>query len=389
MPNSIPPECLSKLELLRERFSKIDDPRQASKVEHTLGEILMICLCATLCGCGDGPSAIAMFGTNQEEWLRLFLPLRNGIPSHDTFNNVLGVACPAAVAELLGSCVGEDQKTFNIDGKVLRGSAGSEKPALCIVRAWADGARMSAGQVSCEEKSNEIEAIPRLLASLELEGATVTIDAAGCQTQIAAQIDKADGSYVLALKANHKGAYEAAVKHFDTLDKKTEDESGIEIGSSVTQFTTEEVNRGRYEARTCTVESDLGFFSKSWKWAGITCVARVRSEVCRSSSSGADGAEATIEDRFYLCSCASDAEGILEKVRGHWSVENRCHWVLDVVFGEDGCRISDKNTAHNLSMLRELAAHCFHKAKKKGRESMKMMQLQAALDPVFRLELLQ
>ena len=206
---------------------------------------------------------------------------------------------------------------------------------------------------------------------LQLKGATVTIDAAGCQSAIAEQIDEAGANYILALKGNQGLAHDTVRKHLNSLGRPAD--AG-----------TEECAHGRYEKRECWVEDDLSFFGKSWKWQGITCVARIRRETCRPGARGADSAEASVEEHYYLCSAPPDAETIMSTVRRHWRIENRCHWTLDVVFGDDACSVRDGNAARNLSSLRDMAMHMLRKHHDKG--TLPNKRQRAVLDPNFRAE---
>lgn len=365
----------ASLQEIRLRFAFLRDTRQLGKVLHSLPDVLMCALCAMICGCEDY-SSMASFTKHRLDWLLEFLPLENGAPSHDTFRNVFmmvrpedfAVVIPGMFSDLSGSHVA-------VDGKALRSFYDPEKRKclLHLVRAWVDERSLCVGRVACKEKSNEIEAIPRLLESINLSGATVTIDAAGCQTAIAEQIDNAGGSYILALKGNQGEAHDTVKTHFGSIVRPSD-------------AATEEMGHGRYEKRECWVEEDLDFFDKSWKWQGLNCVVRIRRETCRKESRGTDGLEANVEDQYYLCSAEAEAEDILATVRRHWGIENRCHWVLDVVFGEDGHPVRDQNAAQNLSTLRDLSIHLLrqHPAKM----SMPKKRLEAMLDPNFRTEII-
>lgn len=364
----------ASLNELREEFAEITDPRQTGKVRHPLPEVLLSGLCAMICGCDDY-CAMAEFARHRLEWLREWLPLDEGSPSHDTFRNVFMMVRPDEFTAALSRWQGPAGKThLAIDGKAIRSSFDSEhgKCLVHLLRAWVDERSLCAGQVACEAKSNEIEAIPRLLETLELEGATVTIDAAGCQTAIAEQIDDAGGNYVLALKANQGQAYNTVKGHFEKS-----------LGSSYAM--TEEHSHGRYEKRECWIEEDLGFFAKSWKWQGLRCVARIRRETCRPGSRGSDGREATVEEHYYLCSTLPDARSVLGLVRQHWGIENRCHWTLDVVFGEDASPVRDRTAARNLSTLRDLAIYLLRSHPSKA--TLPKKRLKAMLDPNFRAEI--
>ncbi len=370
MSDDISHKHAESLSRLSELFADLPDVRQPGKVSHPLGEVLACAFCSMLCGYATF-TGMATFAESQVSWLRKFLKLEEGAPSHDTFRNVFIALDPDAFAAALAAWAGELYgKHLAIDGKTIRGTG------VHMLRAWVDDISISAGQVACKKHSNEIEAIPRLLDALALRGTTVSIDAIGCQTEIASQIDAAGGRYLLALKGNQHDAHEVVRNHFKG-------------GGSSACARSEEFVRGRHEVRTCLIESDLGFFGKSWKWAGLTCVARVRAEVCRSGGQGADGMEATREDRFYLCSLPPEEatpETILDLARAHWSVENRCHWTLDVVFGEDACPVRDKIAARNLSTMRGMVLHLLRDDPING--SLKSKQQRAALDPSYRTKLI-
>ena len=281
MSQDIPQEHLDSLKKLTSLFAGLPDTRQPGKVQHPIGEVVAIAFCSMVCGLGHF-TEMGVFARTQVGWLRQFMDLRGGPPSHDTFRNVLSNVRTDAFVAILAEWAGPAHgRHVAVDGKTLCGTG------IHLVRAWVDSLGISAGQVACAEKSNEIEAIPRLLDALELAGAVVTIDAMGCQREIASRIDLADAYYLLALKGNQGEAYDKVREHFGAGD--------IQRGSCARS---EEISKGRYELRTCTEEEDLSFFGKSWTWAGITSVVHVRSEVCRHGGSGADGAETSVEHRY-------------------------------------------------------------------------------------------
>ena len=365
------------LEALRTKFAQLNDPRQRGKVLHRLDEVLLIAFCSTLC---DGESFIDMedFAHSQLPWLRSFLSLEHGAPSHDVFRNVLMAVEPhTMLAVLTGWCGELCGKHIAIDGKAMRGTQDSEsgKYRVHLLRAWVDDYHLSAGQVACEEKSNEIEAIPRLLSSLQLKGATVTIDAMGTQGPIAEQIIDGGADYALALKANQKGAHQAVCEHFERAQKQSISPEHHR------QSHTLELSHGRCERREYTITEDLSWYDKSWKWAGLRSVAQVRRQVQRSREG-----PMVEEEHYFLCSFPADANRLAELVRGHWSVENRCHWVLDVTFGEDHCQVRDRNAAQNLTILREMVIHTLHREPSKL--SLRRKRKRTALDPNFRLQIL-
>ena len=297
----------STLKALQSRFAQVPDRRQQSKVRHRLDEVLMVALCAMLCDC-DSFTDMADFAGYQLLWLRHFLGLVNGPPSHDVFRNVLLALRPQALLDILTSWCGElTGKHIAIDGKALRGTHNAEqgKYLVHLVRAWVDDYSLSAGQVTCAEKSNEIEAIPRLLDTLMLQGATVTIDAMGTQAPIAEKIHEAGADYVLALKANQKGAFQAVETHF-----KEAAEASLPTARHL-QSETLELSHGRCERRHYTITDDLEWFHKSWKWAGLQSVAQVRRSIQRNHESPLHE-----EVHYFLCSFKADPERLAKLVRG-------------------------------------------------------------------------
>lgn len=365
------------LKLLQARFAQIPDMRQQGKVLHRLDEVIMVALCAMICDC-ESFTGMEDFAQTQLVWLRGFLVLKHGAPSHDVFRNVLLALRPQALLDILTGWCGElTGKHVAIDGKTLRGTYSAEqgRHLVHLVRAWVDECSLSAGQVVCAEKSNEIEAIPRLLDSLSLSGATVTIDAMGTQGAIAEQIHAAGADYVLALKANQKGALQAVEAHFK--EQMQTSATGIRQCRSETL----ELSHGRCERRSYAMTDQLDWFHKSWKWAGLQSVAEVRRSIQRNHES-----PLLEEVHYFLCSFKADVQKLAALVRGHWSVENRCHWVLDVTFGEDHCQVRDVNGAHNLSILREMTLKALRTEPSKL--SLRRKRRRAALDPAFRLQIL-
>jgi len=363
---------LASLGKLRALFATLPDIRQGSKVAYALDEVLMMALCAMLSDCGDF-TEMEVFAETQEHWLRTFLPLPNGTPSHDVFRNVFMALTPQALLAILTAWGAElSGQHVAIDGKALRGTwdGAAGKCQVHVVRAWVDAHSLSAGQVTCAEKSNEIEAIPRLLEALQLKGAVVTIDAAGTQCVIAEKIHEAGADYVLSLKANQKNTLAAVAEFFASAPR-----------AALVRTVTLEKRHGRCERREYSISEDLSWFHKSWKWPGLRSVARVRRVVQRDKT----GPPLT-EVHYFLCSIPADAKRLAALVRGHWSVENRCHWVLDVVFGEDHSQVRDPAAAHNLSILREMALKALRNETSKG--SLRSKRKRASLDSSFRLNLL-
>lgn len=380
-------EDLSVLNRLHAAFASLPDTRQPGKVCHRLDEVLMCAFCAVMCD-ADCFTDMADFTETQLPWLRRFLTLEHGAPSHDVFRNVLMMVQPQALLDILGQWCGSLQGLqVAIDGKTLRGTHDAElgRHRVHLLRAWVDAHGLSAGQVLCHEKSNELEAIPRLLASLELRGATVTLDAMGTQPAIAAQMDDAGADYVLALKANQKAALAAVQAAFGYSDATPMEPGEVRLPSppppAAVHTETLELSHGRCERRQYQLLGELGWFHKSWKWQGLQAVGKVRREVQRSHTE-----PLLVEEHYFLCSFKEDIERFANLVRRHWAVENRCHWVLDVTFGEDHCQVRDRTAAHNFSILRELVMKVLRDLPSKL--SLRRKRRRAALDPTFRLQLL-
>jgi predicted transposase YbfD/YdcC len=365
----IPPDIAS-------HFRDLPDPRHpAYRDHHLLGDLLVIALCAVLSG-ADSWEDVAEFGRAKESWLRsLGLALPNGIPSHDTFNRVFAALDPAAfqacfdawinaVCGELGFC------HIPIDGKSVRGSRGPDGTCLHLVSAWAGEHRLSLAQVAVHDKSNEITAIPRLLRLLELGGALVTTDAMGCQKDIARQIVTGGGDYLLAVKDNQPTLHADIAACF----------AGDPKGTRRDVARTEEVGHGRREEREYTVLYEPVGLSTRQEWVGLKSVLRV----VRRRQEGAG--EPSTEVAYYVSSSTQAAAVLGACVRAHWGIENGQHWVLDVVFGEDGCRTRTGHAAENLAWLRKMALSLLRQDTSKGSAPTKRMR--AALDDDFRRQLL-
>lgn len=375
-----PPDILR----LRQLFATLPDPRVVGRVLHPLPEVLLIALCAMLSDCEDFTD-MGHFAQSQIVWLRQFTPMRHGPPSHDVFRNVFLALQPDALLEIMELWVGDlDGKQVTIDGKVSRGAKDSAtgKSTLHILRAWVSEASLSVGQEVCAEKSNELEALPRLLAKLQLHGATVTIDAMGGHPKIAKQIQERGADYILALKANEKDAHEAVIAHFESLrlpEEETHEQGGWQPTCEVSTNT--EQNRGRYEKREVIVIRDMSWWPKSWKWEGLQSIICVRRETMRQRHSAE---KPTVEMHYYLSSSKASATELGRLIRNHWSVENQCHHLLDVTYHEDHCQVRDKTAAHNLTLLREISAKVLKTSSLKG--SVRSKRKRCALDPTFRTE---
>ncbi|MCC6355525.1 MAG: ISAs1 family transposase [Verrucomicrobiae bacterium] len=360
---------------LMEHFGELPDPRVERTRQHRLIDILVIGICTLLCG-GEGFNDMEDFGHAKEPWLRSFLELPGGIPSHDTFNRVFSALEPGRFLECflrwtqaLRRAV--DGEIVAMDGKALRRAArGGSVPH--IVSAWAAENGLVLGQVRVGDKSNEITAVPELLRALELAGCIVTLDAMGCQRRIAREIAEADADYVLALKGN-QGTVHQEVR--DYLD-----DAILNHPSELGQTQSIEKDHGRIETRRYWQGDRLEWFADRAKWQKLRSVGVVES--VRETA----GTLQT-ERRYYLSSLPLDPARFARAVRGHWSVENQLHWVLDVQFSEDQSRARSGYAAENLATLRRLALNLLKRDTSK-RRGIRAKQKNAGWDHRYLLHLL-
>jgi predicted transposase YbfD/YdcC len=366
---------------ISEHFATLTDPRRDHLKEHGLLDIVAITLCAVICG-ADGWVDVATFGRVKETWLRTFLALPGGIPSHDTFGRLFALLdpdefrrCFLSWAQAVVGPPGE--QVVAIDGKTLRRShdRGIGKGALHLVSAWATEHGLVVGQVATDAKSNEITAIPALLKLLALEGATVTIDAMGCQTAIARQIVEQGADYILALKDNHA--------HLHDRVKRAFVDAGAAVGTTLSladlvAHTTVEKGHGRLERRRCLVIGDpayLAFIDPDGAWPGLKSVVLIE-------STRRIGTTVSTEARHYLSSLPADAKALGAAIRSHWGIENRLHWVLDVAFREDACRVRVGHAPENLAIVRHFALNLLRREPSR-RASVATKRLCAALDDSY------
>jgi predicted transposase YbfD/YdcC len=352
-----------------EHFAALPDPRRDHGKIHQLDEIIFMAICAVLCG-ADSWLEIAEYAESKKDWLKTFLTLPGGVPSHDTFRRVFCLLDPTAFQACFSDWITAlmnrhgltpipvdppELRPIAIDGKTQRGSARRTvgQSPLHMVSAWSVENHLTLGQVATHAKSNEITAIPELLKVLDLEGAVVTIDAMGCQKEIAAGIVQGGGQYVLAAKDNHPHLCEDIEQAFD--EALEHGEPGVDFTETVTA----EVRGGCEEIRTCCVMTNLSGIRDARLWVGLTAICMITSERLVNGLP-------TSEVRYYIGSVDGTAEEYLKWVRGHWGIENSLHWVLDVCFREDEQRHWAGNSAENLSWLRKVAL-CLLKAEKNSK----------------------
>jgi predicted transposase YbfD/YdcC len=350
-------------------FADLPDPRVNRTKKHRLDDILAVTLCAVISG-ADSFEEIERFGEARVDWLKGFLALPNGIPSHDTFNRVLAALDRARFAECFGRwmadlCEATGLKPVAVDGKAVRSAPGDTfSGCLHLVTAWATENGVALGQVAVEDGSHEIAAVPELLRVLDLNGALVTLDAAGCQKETLKQIREQGGDYLVAVKGNQPALQKAV---HAALDRACDGEfAGCDMASSV------EDGHGRHEERYVTVIADPAGLPPGWKGVAAVVVVGREREVRGKNASTA---------HFYLTSLRVPAEELAGYVRGHWGIENGLHWCLDVAFREDANRTRDTNAGANLGVVRRVAASLLKQDKNRG--SIKAKRLSAALDTKY------
>lgn len=335
------------LQSLVEKFAEVPDPRSDHKIEHRLIDILVVAVCAVIAG-AESWIDVALYGQSKESWLRTFLSLPNGIPSHDTFRRVFMLidparfeACFEAWAAAFGPALA--QEIVAIDGKTLRRSfdRGRQQAPWHLVSAWASERCLVLGQRQVDAKSNEIKAIPELLDTLDLRGTLVTLDAMGCQEAIVTKILEKGADYLVTLKANQRKSYQAvetfcqehcfgpSITHKPVYDAFDEGHGRL-------------VRRRVFDCREAITLEPLR------QWPGLQTVLMVE------SIRGTDS-EVTSDIRYFLCSSKQSPEDLAQAIRKHWQIENNLHWVLDVTFSEDQCRVRDRVAAQNLALLRKIA----------------------------------
>ena len=370
-------------------LARVPDPRINRNKDHDLVDILVIAVCALLCA-AETFNDMEDFGKAKRDWFQTFLKLRNGIPSHDTFNRVFAALKPEHFLEcFLGWTqsvrAAVAQEVVALDGKALRRALNGDQGVKYVVSAWAESNGLVLGQLKVADKSNEITAVPELLRVLELSGCIVTIDAMGCQKKIAQAIVEADADYVLALKGNQETVHEEMKTFLDQtlVELQTPRLPGAklsEVAAALACWETVEKDHGRFEIRRYYQSDELDWFDDKSKWEGLKSVGMVES--VRELKG-----KTTIERRYFLSSLPLGVETFARAVRGHWGVENKLHWVLDVCFREDQSRARTGYAAENLATLRRLALNMLKREKTKKR-GIRGKQLNASWDHPYLLRLL-
>ena len=337
----------------KETFKEIPDFRRDHVFKkHLLSDILLMSLCAVLCG-AENDEEIETYGRQKEEFLRTFLELPNGIPSHDTITRVFRhldkdkfSACLYKYSASLKTFLVEEH--ICIDGKVCRATnpSGKKKGGICIITAWASEQNLCLGQLKTAEKSNEKTAIPVLIDDLDVKGSIVSIDAIGNSPAIASQIVDKEGDYILSLKKNQATVFEQVSDYMKTNSQRLEQDVDLDFGS------------GRIETRTCYVVKDLRFIESVYQWKGIKTVIMIHAKRELSHKTQE-------EYRFYLSSKDQNAKYFNQRVRQHWSIENQLHWHLDISFDEDRCRTKMGNGCENHNTLRKIALQALQQQKDK------------------------
>lgn len=331
-------------------FDELSDPR-ARQCPYQLDELLLSAICAVISG-AESWTAVVEWSEAKLDWLRQHLPFTNGIASHDTFGRVFSLldanqfeAC--FVRWMDAMCPALAGQHIAIDGKCVRGSHDGKHSAIHLVSAWSSASGLTLAQVRTADKSNEITAIPELLSKLDIKGAVITIDAMGCQHEIAAGIVAAGADYVLGVKDNQPGLAEAVRLWFDSAEAGTLDRPFWEHSHT-------EKDHGRIETRRCLVTNDVSWLNEqNQHWAGVQSLVMIESSRELIGRNG-DGT-ASVERRYYISSLPAKAAHLAHTVRAHWGIENSMHWVLDVAFREDDCRVRVGDGAQNFAILRRIA----------------------------------
>lgn len=360
---------------LKTIFGQIPDFRRSHKQLYDLESILLIGIISVICG-ADSWNEMENYAQSKEKFLCTFLDLPNGIPSHDTFNrvfsNIDSQAFESCFIEWVSNLAKlQPKEIIAIDGKTIRGAkASGKKSPVHMVSAWANENNLVLGQVKVSEKSNEITAIPKLLEVLSLENTIVTIDAMGCQTEIASAIVEKDAAYILAVKANQP-----------QLLAHIKDE--FRFGKTIETNTSQTLDHGRIETRKCSVIEDFQFIPAESNWRNLTSIIKIES-TREFKNSEKQTEKAT---RYYISSLKAKPEELQKAIRSHWSIENKLHWTLDVAFSEDASRKRTANATQNFSLLNKIALNLL-KNEKSSKIGVKSRRMKAGWDNHYLIKVL-
>ena len=363
---------MKKLSLM-EVLEGIEDTRREQSVIYPLHEILIIMLLAVICG-ATSYAKVEMFGKNKKDWLGKFLELENGIPDACTFRNVIkeidSKKLHLLFCEWMKSVVKELSGVVAIDGKQARRTKDVKKRPLHVVSAFSAECGLVLGQLACEEKSNEITAIPKLLEMLEINGCIVTIDAMGTQTAIADAIIDKGADYILSLKENQKTLYNDVKLYLDDIRKEKS------ILESDNYFKTVEKGHGRIETRECIISEDISWLKNRTEWNSLHGIGAIYCDIEENDSKSK-------QSHYFIYSCKGlNAEQIMKHKRSHWSIENNLHWVLDMAFREDESRARKDNSAENFNVLRQIALNIL-KSEKSFKGGITDKQFKCLLDSSY------
>ena len=366
---------ISPTALIETHFGNLRDPRASHSIEHKLLDILIISICGTISGANDF-AAIAEYGKSKESWLKTFLELENGIPSTDTFERIFARLNPTELQKCFIGWMEAVHKTtkgelLNIDGKTLRGAkeAGNSRSLIHMVSVWSATQHLVLGQKKVNEKSNEITAISPLLEMLAIRGCLVSIDAMGCQREIAKTIIEQGADYVLALKGNQGDLHDDVRQLFTSARAQKFDNIEHQFYSTV------EKGHGRIEKRYYWTMGNTEFLIGAEKWTGLKSIGMVESE---RNLNGV----VSIEQRYYILSIESDVHRFSQSVRSHWSIENQLHWILDVGFDEDASQSCRGYSAENLAVIRHVGLNLLSRDKK-TKVGVKTKRLKAGWDDSY------
>lgn len=361
-----------EIEKLKKAMADVEDPRRTDRgnIRHKLEDILIIGLCTLICNGNDFVDMEA-FGKQREEWLRGFLALPNGIPDSDTFRRVFERLNPEALSECLYDWLGcnrEEGSVISVDGKTIRGSGNKSHKAYHVVSAFVAENRVVLGELVTEEKSNEITAVPELLASLNIEGSVVTADAMSCQKKIVERIQNGGADYVIGLKGNQSALLENVSLYFESFS------------GELPKLTTRRKDHGRIEKREYRLLTDLSWLEEAEDWKGLRAVGMATAQVVKDGK--------TTADTRYFISSLTDIGKFADVVRKHWSVENQLHWCLDVFFQEDSSRARNGMSPLNLNVLRKVALTLCRNADFGKRVGIQKKRFLASLNPDIFLSVL-